>query len=255
MNELAFYNQQFEKYKKYDHHRSEGKDLNLDSAEGYFEYLVKSYSDLEGTLVDLGCGDGYFTSKLAELNGKVVGIEPSSLINAANELLETKKLSNLKFLKEDAYKLSLADESANLVISRRGPDPENEVHRVLKDEGLFIFITIGEMDCFSLKKLVGRGQHFGNRGKVSEELKVKFLTAGFTDVLCKDFFYLDIFKSGGDLKEFLHQVPIFDNFSKSDYPFVDAFSKNHKDNNIKLDSHRVVLLARKSAYKAVKSNS
>ena len=147
---------------------------------------------------------------------------------------------------ENAYKLSLNDESVELVISRRGPDPENEVFRVLKREGLFIFITIGEKDSHSLKKIVGRGQYFGCSGKVSEQLKGKFKKAGFTDVLCKDFLYEDDFSCSGDLKEFLHQVPIFDNFSQSDYQFIDAYCEKYEENSIKLDRHRVVLLARKS---------
>ena len=247
MNELEFYNQQFDKYKKYDRQRIEGRELNLDRAEGYFEHLVKSYSDLQGTLLDLGCGDGYFTSRFAKFNDAVIGIEPSSLINAGNELLEAEKLNNVKFLKEDAYKLSLDDDSVELVMSRRGPDPENEVFRVLKRDGLFIFITIGEKDCYSLKEIVGRGQHFGSSDKVSEQLKSKFKKAGFADVLCKDFIYEDDFSSSEDLKEFLHQVPIFDNYSKADYPSIDAYCERYEESSIKLDRHRVVLLARKSA--------
>ena len=39
MNELEFYNQQFEKYKKYDHQRADDKELNLEDAEDYFEHL------------------------------------------------------------------------------------------------------------------------------------------------------------------------------------------------------------------------
>lgn len=247
MNELEFYNQQFEKYKKYDRQRSEGKALNLDRAEGYFEHLVRSYSNLEGTLVDLGCGDGYFTSKLAKLNGSVIGIEPSSLINAAHALLDTGELSNLTFLKEDAYQLSLDDESVDVVISRRGPDPENEAYRVLKRDGLFIFITIGEQDAYSLKKIVGRGQHFESTDKVSEQLKVRFKRAGFTDVLCKEFLYDDEFASSEALKAFLDQVPIFDHFSASDYPSIDAYCEQYKSGAIKLTRHRVVMLARKAS--------
>ncbi len=149
MNELEFYNQQFDKYKKYDRQRAVDKELNLASAEDYFDHLVKSCSDNKGTLVDLECGDGYFSSKFTEFNDAVIGIKPLSLINAANELAEAEKVNNLKFYKEDDYDLSLSNESVELVISRRGPDPEKEVFRVLKNEG--IFITIGERDTSSLK--------------------------------------------------------------------------------------------------------
>ncbi len=65
-------------------------------------------------------------------------------------------------------------------------------------------------------------------------------------MLCKDFLYDDHFSSGEDLKEFLHQVPIFDNFSKSDYHSVDEYCEKHEGNSIKLDRHRVVLFASKS---------
>jgi len=205
MNELEFYNQQFEKYNQYDRNRTDNNKLNLEQAEDYFEHLV----------------------------------------SAANDLLESQKLANLSFLKEDANKLSLYDKSADLVISRRGPNPEKEIFRILKNEGVFVFITIGESDASSLKKLVGRGQHYDNNSKVSDDLKSKFQKVGFDKILSKEFFYNDSYKSSDDLKEFLHQVPIFNNFSETDYAFVDAFSNNHKDNDIKLDRHRVVLFARK----------
>jgi len=246
MNELEFYNQQFEKYKQYDRNRTENNKLNLEQAEDYFEHLVRLYSNLESTLVDLGCGDGYFTSKLSPLNNEVIGIEPSSLINAANDLLKSQKLANLSFLKEDANRMSLLDESVDLVISRRGPDPEKEIFRILKNEGVFVFITIGELDANSLKSLLGRGQHYGSSSKVSDELKSKFQKSGFDEVWCHEFFYHDDYKSSDDLKEFLHQVPIFDNFSELDYPLVDSFCKNHEEDNIKLERHRVVLFAKKS---------
>ena len=245
MDELEFYNQQFEKYQRYDRQRSGDRVLDLEKAEHYFEHLVNSYSDPEGTLVDLGCGDGYFTSKLSRLNANVIGIEPSSLIFAANELLENDKTENLRFLQEDAYQLSLDDESVELVISRRGPDPAEEILRVLKDNGSFIYITIGEMDASSLKEVVGRGQHFRSAEKVSGALKEKFLEAGFSDVICKEFHYDEEYSSSEKLKAFLHQVPIFDEFSESDYPSVDGYCAKYKADNIKLNRHRVVLLAKK----------
>ncbi len=247
MNELEFYNQQFKKYKKYDHDRSYVSAPSFDSAEGYFAHLVNLYSNPKNTLVDLGCGDGYFTSKLAKFNATVIGIEPSSLISAANELLEETKLSNLSFLQEDAYQLPFDDNSINLVISRRGPDPENEVFRVLKQEGHFIFITIGEKDALSLKEIVGRGQHFESSIKVSDELKIKYRKAGFIKIECKEYLYHEYYSSKDALKEFLHRVPIFENFSKLDHSSIDTYCEKFTNSRIKLERHRVVLLAKKSS--------
>jgi len=105
---------------------------------------------------------------------------------------QANKSGKLQFLKEDADKLSIEDQSVELDISRRGPSPEKEV-------------------------------------------------------FCKDLFYDENYNSSGDLKEFLHQVPIFDNFSKSDYSSIDDYCEKYEKHKIKLERHRVVLLARKAS--------
>ena len=84
MTELEFYNKQFEKYGRYDRGSHESKTYDMSNPEDYFESLVHRISSKDKTLVDLGCGDGLFTATLAPLNRRVVGVEPSNLINIAN---------------------------------------------------------------------------------------------------------------------------------------------------------------------------
>ncbi|TCS35085.1 class I SAM-dependent methyltransferase [Reinekea marinisedimentorum] len=247
MSELEFYNKQFEKYGRYDHGTQESKKLDLSNPEDYFENLIHSISSKEKTLVDLGCGDGLFTSTLASLNKRVIGVEPSNLINVAYETAKNCATENLTFVRENAVDLGFDDSTIDIVISRRGPNPADEIARILSSGGMFAFITIGEQDCRELKKLVGRGQHFGDSSRVKEELVNLFQGQGFEIIECQDFCYSEKYESESSLIEFLHQVPIFDGFDRDDYSEVSKYCTGFERNEIQLNRHRVVLLAKLSS--------
>jgi ubiquinone/menaquinone biosynthesis C-methylase UbiE len=217
---------------------------DMSNPEDYFKSLVHRISSKDKTLVDLGCGDGLFTATLAPLNRRVVGVDPSNLINVAKSKAHNSTHRNLSFFRENAENLSFTDSSVDIVISRRGPNPAKEISRILKAGGMFAFITIGEEDCIELKEFVGRGQHFGDSSKVKEELANLFQTHGFEISECNDFFYQEQYESGEYLIEFLHQVPIFDGFNSKDYSDVSKYCASFGANCIQLNRHRVVLLAK-----------
>lgn len=247
MTELEFYNKQFEKYGRYDRGSRESKNYDMSNPEDYFESLVYRISSEDKTLVDLGCGDGLFTATLAPLNRRVVGVEPSNLINVANSKANNSTDRNLSFVRENAENLSFTDSTVDIAISRRGPNPAKEVSRILKAGGMYAFITIGEKDCIELKEVVGRGQHFGDSSKVKKELANLFQTHGFEIMECSDFLYHEQYESEESLIEFLHQVPIFDGFNSKDYSEVSKYCASFGGNGIQLNRHRVVLLAKLSS--------
>ncbi len=60
----------------------------------------------EAVVIDLCCGDGYFTFPLAEVSSKVYGIElDSNLLEQAKKESEIKKLINCSWIQGDAMKL------------------------------------------------------------------------------------------------------------------------------------------------------
>lgn len=72
------------------------------------------------TVVDVGCGSGYFTRILARRlkgEGKVVGIDPDkTLISEAEKIAKKEGFSNIEFKIGSIYNIPLSDEYADLVV-------------------------------------------------------------------------------------------------------------------------------------------
>lgn len=98
-----------------------------------------------GKILDVGTGPGYLPIELARLapNAVIVGIDISrDMIKIARRNAEGSGVSNVKFMVEDANKMSFEDSSFDLIVStgslhhwRKPLRVINELYRVLKDEG------------------------------------------------------------------------------------------------------------------------
>lgn len=102
-----------------------------------FEYL-RTLSDKDGVVLDVGCGSGQATFLLASYFNHVVGIDESS------KQIETAKKnvqSNVNFVRASSADIPLADKSVSLVTVATAmhwfdlPKFYAETNRVLKDDG------------------------------------------------------------------------------------------------------------------------
>jgi malonyl-CoA O-methyltransferase len=107
------------------------------------------------TVLDLGSGTGFFTDLLASRYQQVIGLDISQkMLRFAKENRNT----SILWLEADAYKIPLQDNSVDFIYSNlmiQWCDPLdlvlNEVMRVLKPGGLFIFSTLVDGTLFELK--------------------------------------------------------------------------------------------------------
>lgn len=107
------------------------------------------------TVVDLGSGTGFFTELLSSRYEQVLGLDISKdMLNFAKE----NRVATINWLGADAYKLPLQSNSIDFVYSNlmiQWCDPLdsvlNEVMRVLKPGGVFVFSTLIEGTLFELK--------------------------------------------------------------------------------------------------------
>jgi len=107
------------------------------------------------TVVDLGSGTGFFTDLLASRYQQVIGLDISTkMLRFAKE----NRNSTIYWLEADAYKLPLQDNSIDFIYSNlmiQWCDPLNtvldEIMRVLKPGGLFVFSTLIEGTLYELK--------------------------------------------------------------------------------------------------------
>lgn len=102
-----------------------------------------------GKVIDLGCGDGYGSLKLARAGFKVVGLDLSEeMITEAAE--KTQNQDNLSFIQGDLTVLPFESEEMDSIMAinsiewtERPLDALNEIKRILKPGGYGCFAILG----------------------------------------------------------------------------------------------------------------
>lgn len=221
--------------------------LNGNPEEDFKKYLI-GYSGKDKKALDVGCADGRFTLSVADNFGEIVAIDNSSgMLNSAKELQNELNITNVKFENKNAHNTGFENQSFDIVYSRRGPTNYNEFARLLKRDGYYLEIQIGEKDTKDIKIVFGRGQNFGDWGKSRLEINKKEIELqGFEIIFAKDYEYNEYYSTKEDLDTFLQSVPIFEDFdSVKDKELLDKYvSKFKTEKGIKLPRHRIVILAK-----------
>ena len=108
-------------------------------------------------IIDCGCGEGYYTVKMAQAlpEAAVYGIELSKN-GAAHAASRARAAScgNVKFAAASAFSLPFRNEFADAVISVFAPVSNDEYARVLKKGGVLIVVSPTERHLFGLKALI-----------------------------------------------------------------------------------------------------
>ena len=113
--------------------------------------LVRKYAPATPALLDAGCGEGWYTSALAEtvstLGGRTVGVDLSrpAVKKAARRCPEG------EFAVASVYRLPLADRSVDLLADCFSPLAAEEFYRVLKPGGIFLYVVPGPRHLWELK--------------------------------------------------------------------------------------------------------
>jgi len=215
--------------------------------EKIFKQKLLELSSKDKTALDIGCADGKFTLSVASYFKKIYGIDTSreNLVVAQNH---NKKNKNIEYSYQDARHTSFKNSFFDLIYCRRGPTFYREYCRIIKTNGYYLEIGIGEKDAIDLKKIFGRGQEYGKWNKSKLVLNMKELKdLGFETVFAKDFYYFEYYPSYHELDLFLQGVPIFEDFdSKEDNKALRKYVEKFTfDKGIKLSRHRLVMAVRK----------
>ncbi len=145
-----------------------GKDIHGDDKEmvasrtmflegGYYKPLrdkiceiVKEMGKIETSLLDAGCGEGYYTGAYSEITTDCVGVD----ISKAAVKHAAKHCKNARFAVASVYHLPLPDDSFDVVVNCFSPNAPEEFSRVLKNDGLLVYVVPAPKHLWELKEIL-----------------------------------------------------------------------------------------------------
>ncbi|MBQ0036460.1 MAG: methyltransferase domain-containing protein [Firmicutes bacterium] len=120
-------------------------------SKGYYNFLretVDSLIDEGDSLLDLACGEGYYTSYFKAKDKIGVDLSKTGLKIAA------KKDKSTLYLLNNIFNNPLNDKSLDKIVTIFAPIAKQEIKRLLKDNGKYILVKPNVNHLFELKKAV-----------------------------------------------------------------------------------------------------
>jgi 23S rRNA (guanine745-N1)-methyltransferase len=105
------------------------------------------------TLLDAGCGEGYYLNQLAHTLGEQVQCCGTDISRAAMRLA-AKQYPAMPFAVASSFDLPLADASMDVLVRVFAPASEAEIVRVLKPNGLYLWAYPAAQHLFELRTLI-----------------------------------------------------------------------------------------------------
>jgi SAM-dependent methyltransferase len=214
----------------------------------FFEQLV-SQGGKNISALDVGCADGRYTLKVAPHFKDILAVDISTeMLLLATQLQKEQKIENVCFQKTDITLLPVRNHSFDVVYCRRGPVHYSCIFRLLKANGHWLELSIGEQDVKELKVVFAKGQNFGHWDKPYLESKRKQLEDnGFQPLFLKEYFYSSFYRDVKSLSLFLEGVPIFKDYdpSKDEGALLQYATKMGTERGIELKRHCLVITAQK----------
>ena len=110
-------------------------------------------------ILDAGCGEGYFLWRLKEAiyennsnikNPNFFGVD----ISKAAVTYATKRDKKINFIVGSNFNLPIVSNTIDIIIRNFAPSDEEELKRVLKDDGKLVVVTPGAEHLYGLKELL-----------------------------------------------------------------------------------------------------
>lgn len=128
---------------------------------GAYEKIAKEICELVDmyapkTIVDAGCGEGYYTQFIASDPARLVyGVDMSKFgCEHGAKSAKRKGLYNLLYCVGSIFELPFSKESTDLIVNMFAPVADREFHRVLKTGGHFIVAAAGIDHLDGLKSVL-----------------------------------------------------------------------------------------------------
>ncbi len=132
---------------------------------GYYEFLSSAVNKVcvdflcenpAPAILDAGCGEGYYTARLAEVLLKA-GAKPEILgidISKFAVDLAAKRCKNVSFAVASTFRLPVAENFCDMALNLFAPYCGEEIQRILKPGGIFLMAIPGAEHLWELKQAV-----------------------------------------------------------------------------------------------------
>ena len=106
------------------------------------------------TMLDVGCGEGYYTSVLAEQGAQVIGLDiaKTAIITASKTYKNQHVNKNITWVVGTGSVLPVADGSVDVCTSFFSPLPKKELLRVLKSGGHLLMATPAPQHLYAMRE-------------------------------------------------------------------------------------------------------
>jgi len=198
--------------------------------------VLRKLANKNSKILDLGTGGGEKVLKSFPECAEILGTDFSEgMIATANQNLEKSERTNITFRLMDNLAMDVPEEYFDIVVARNTVTDPQQIYRCLKPGGYLLIRGVDKYDCWSLKRIFGKGQSYSNEKPISIVDYENVLDAGFRDVELIPIHEREYFKNRVLFKEFLKKVPIIDDFSEMNDDNKDYYATDLDDE--KLDEY------------------
>ena len=127
----------------------------------------------QAQLLDLGCGEGYYTNLLADRLAENFIINALDISKVAIRYA-AKRNKKINFCVASAYDVPLPDSSLDLLLRIYAPSSDSELQRLIKPGGYLVTVTPAPRHLFQLRERIYQ--------QVNEHAQENLPPAGFTKV-------------------------------------------------------------------------
>lgn len=120
-------------------------------SKGYYSFLldeVNKFISKEDSLIDLACGEGYYTSKFIAQDK--IGID----LSKQGLKIASKNDASTTYLLNSIFHNPLQDKCTDIITTIFAPIAKQEIVRLLKDDGSFILVKPNEKHLYELKQVI-----------------------------------------------------------------------------------------------------
>lgn len=112
--------------------------------------IIKDINQGNLSLLDAGCGEGYYTSAYSEIAQNTVGID----ISKAAVRHAAKRCKSADFAVASVYHLPIAEDSFDVVVNCFSPNAPEEFSRVINRGGHLLYVVPGARHLWELKSIL-----------------------------------------------------------------------------------------------------